>query len=103
MKFHKYLLALPFLLSCNSYNDKMNNFLKNKKIIETSLDTNQARDQRFREITGYDEMDDSLSIGTVYPHPELVDSIRYLKLEKEFFKNELKQLEYSKDSLQKLK
>ena len=96
------LLAIPFL-SCNTYNNKMNKFLSNKKTIETLIDSNQARDQRFRMITGYDEIYDSLSTTTVYPHPELVDRIYYLKLEKEFLNNYLKKVEYSIDSLQKLK
>lgn len=81
----------------------MNRFLNYKKNIETTIDSNEARDQRFRIITGYNEIYDSITINKQYPDPELVDSISYLKLEKEYLKNELNKVEYSIDSLQKLK
>lgn len=103
MKQYLLIMVITFLFSCSSYNNKMNGLLKNKKIVETAIDSNHARDQRFRQITGYNEINDSLSIGTVYPHPELVDSIYYLKTENEYLKNALKEIEYSIDSLQKLK
>lgn len=98
------LLFLPVVFfSCNSYNDKMNNLLNSKKNIETAIDSNHAKDQRFRDVTGYSEILDSLSTPTEYKNPELVDSIYSLKIEKEFLSNELKRVEYSIDSLQKLK
>ena len=81
----------------------MNGFLNYKKNIETAIDSNQARDQRFRLMTGYNEIYDSITMNKQYPYPELVDSISYLKLEKGFLKNELNKIEYSIDSLQKLK
>ena len=95
-------LAVTFL-GCNSYNDKMNGLLGNKRNIEIAIDSNQSRDQRFRDITGYSEILDSLSISPEYKHPELVDSIYDLKIEKEFLNDKLKKIEYSIDSLQKLK
>ncbi len=47
-------------------------------------------------------MDDSLFINKQYPHQELIDSIDYLKLEKEYLNDKLKEVIYSIDSLQKL-
>lgn len=81
----------------------MNKVLSEKKIIEIRLDTINQQDQRFRLITGYNEMDDSLALNTQYSHPELVDSIYYLKLEKGFLNDRLEKIKYSIDSLQKLK
>ena len=81
----------------------MNKLLSEKKDIEIMIDTVDQQNQRFRLITGYDEMDDSLALNTQYPHPELVDSIYYLKLEKNFLEDRLKEVSYSIDSLQKLK
>ncbi|MEO6704802.1 MAG: hypothetical protein ABIN04_03010, partial [Ginsengibacter sp.] len=60
-------------------------------------------DQRLRLLTGYDELTDSIVINPVYNHHELVDSIYYLKTEKEWLKSELKNINYSIDSLSKLK
>lgn len=90
------------LFSCNSKNDKINSLLSKKKFFENRIDSINVKDERYRSVTGYNEMDDSLSIGTTYPHPELVDSIDYLKLEKQLLTNRLKQIIYSIDSLQKL-
>jgi hypothetical protein len=81
----------------------MNDYLFRKKNIETRIDSNIESDNRFRAITGYSETLDSLSIAPKYEHPELVDSIRYLKEEKKFLNSELQKIEYSIDSLQKLK
>ena len=97
------IFLLATFSSCNSYHDKMSGLLGNKKDIEIAIDSNQAKDQRFREITGYSEILDSLSTSTEYEHPELVDSIFGLKIEKEFLSNELKKIKYSIDSLEKLK
>jgi hypothetical protein len=74
-----------------------------KKENEVRIDTGKAREDRFRLITGYDEIDDSTTIGKVYPHQELVDSIQYLKMEREYLNGELEKLKYSIDSLQKLR
>ena len=81
----------------------MNAFLKRKKNIEIRIDSGNARESRFRLITGYDERLDSLSIAPVYSHPELVDSIQYLKTEREYLNKWLEELKYSIDSLQKLR
>jgi len=102
----KFLLAstiILFFISCNSYNASMNKLLSEKKIIEIRIDTINQQDQRFRLITGYNEMDDSLALNTLYPHPELVDSIYFLKLQKGFLNDRLEKVKYSIDSLQKLK
>lgn len=61
------------------------------------------RDQRFRLLTGYSEILDSLSISPNYSHPEMIDSIDYLKVEKSYLESELKKVSYSIDSLEKLK
>ena len=103
---NKSLFIISIILvfvGCNSYNKKMNRFLSEKKDIEIMLDTINQQDHRFRLITGYDEMDDSLALNTQYPHSELVDSIYYLKLERNFLEVRLKEISYSIDSLQKLK
>ena len=81
----------------------MNKLLSVKKKIEIKLDSNKARDSRFRDITGYDEIYDSITLDKQYPHPELVDSIWYLKTEKAFLVQELEKIKYSIDSLGKLK
>lgn len=96
------LLLMCILLSCNSKDDKMNSFLSTKKQIENRIDSNNTKDRRFRSLTGYNEMDDSLFINKQYPHQELIDSIDYLKLEKEYLNDKLKEVIYSIDSLQKL-
>lgn len=101
------ILLIPIVsiigLSCNSYNDKMNKFLSEKKQIENRIDSNQQKDKRFRDVTGYNEMDDSLALHKTYPSPELVDSINYIKDDNEFLKTRLDKVNYSIDSLQKLK
>jgi len=102
----KYLFILCLAVSgfnCNSYNDKMNTFLKQKKNIEIIIDSNYAKQERFRLITGYDEIYDSITLNKVYPHPELVDSIWFLKQQNPYLINELEKVKYSIDSLQKLK
>lgn len=99
----KYLLLSIVFASCNTYNNKMNDLLQNKKRIETLLDSNHVRDQRFRDLTGYNEIYDSISIGATYPHSELVDSIWNMKSENKILDDELKNTQYSIDSLQKLK
>lgn len=81
----------------------MNILLQDKKVLETSIKNNSDADQRLRLLTGYDELTDSIVINPVYNHPELVDSIYYLKTEKEWLKSELKNINYSIDSLSKLK
>jgi hypothetical protein len=91
------------IYGCNSYNRQMNNFLVQKKDIEIKIDSNNQRDQRLRVLTGYSEILDSLSVAPQYQHPELVDSIRYLKEEKLLLENNLQKIKYSIDSLQKLK
>lgn len=96
------MLVTTILFSCNSKNDKMNSLLSKKKFIEDRIDSIIVKDERYRSITGYNEMDDSLSVRTTYPHPELVDSIDYLKIEKELLISRLNQITYSVDSLQKL-
>ena len=104
MKKSLFIISIILLfISCNSYNKEMNKLLSEKKDIEIMIDTVDQQNQRFRLITGYDEMDDSLALNTQYPHPELVDSIYYLKLEKNFLEDRLKEVSYSIDSLQKLK
>ena len=103
---NKSLFIISIILlfvGCNSYNKKMNRLLSEKKDIEIMIDTINQQDHRFRLITGYDEMDDSLGLNKQYPNSELVDSIDYLKLEKTFLENKLKEVSYSIDSLQKLK
>jgi hypothetical protein len=98
------LISMAFLWSCSdSYNSKMNGLLRFKKEIETRIDSNKAQDDRFREITGYSEIDDSIGLNKSYPHPELVDSIQTMKFENELLVRELQKTEYSIDSLQKLK
>jgi|GEM_PF-4654613 len=97
------VIIILFFAACNGYNKKMNKLLSEKKFFEIRIDTINQQDQRFRLITGYNEMDDSLALNTQYPHPELVDSIYYLKLEKQFLEDKLKEVSYSIDSLEKLK
>lgn len=92
-----------FLFSCNSRNDQMNMLLHTKKEVEVRIDSNNSRNIRFRNLTGYNEMNDSLGIDTKYQQPELVDSIYFMKLENEYLQSVLKQTEYSIDSLQKLR
>lgn len=98
-----FIVSIILLVGCNSYNKKMTRLLSEKKDIEIRIDTINQQDHRFRLITGYDEIDDSLGLNKQYPSSELVDSIDYLKLEKTFLENKLKEVSYSIDSLQKLK
>lgn len=99
----KFAAVAILLFGCNSYNDQMNKLLSTKKEIEVRIDSNHSRDIRFRDITGYSEMDDSLVIGMKYPNPELIDSIHFMKQENEYLKSELIKIQYSIDSLQKLR
>lgn len=59
----KAILLFFVILGCNSYNKRMNQLLSDKKIIEIKIDSNNEKDKRFREITGYNELDDSISIN----------------------------------------
>lgn len=81
----------------------MNSLLKSKKNLEIIIDSTNEKEARFKSITGYSEMDDSLALNTTYPHPELVDSIYYLKEQREYSNNEREKVKYSIDSLQKLR
>lgn len=81
----------------------MNTLLSEKKFIEVRIDTINQQDDRFRLVTRYNEMDDSLTLNPQYLHQELVDSIHYLKIEKEFLNDKLEKIKYSIDSLEKLK
>ncbi len=99
----KFLFSAFVIIGCNAHNDKMNALLSQKKNIETVYNNCEARETRYRQITGYNEIYDSIEINKVYPHPELVDSIDNLKIEKEYLKTALIEVEYSIDSLSKLK
>lgn len=82
-------ILLFTIISCNSYNKKMNGFLKDKKNIEITIDKINARDQRFRLLTGNSEILDSLSISPNYKYPKLVDSIYFMKEMKDYLEEDL--------------
>jgi len=81
----------------------MNSFLKNKKVIELSIDTTTQIKDSLLPIIGYTEIYDSIKARGYFLHPELVDSFMHLKEKIKYLKSELQQVEYSIDSLQRLK
>ena len=100
------LFSACVIIGCNAYsnyNSNMNDLLIQKKSIEVLFKDCEVHESKYREITGYNEIYDSIETNRVYPHPELVDSIAYLKIEKDYLKRKLEEVKYSIDSLSKLK
>ncbi len=102
------------MLSCNSYNSKMNSLLSEKKQLEDSIETNVKKSYEFKAI-----IDKAISDRTesIYLGKSFNEKVEIAKVEDEkiwqkvysinlrikHFQEKLPQIVYSIDSLTKLK
>ena len=108
-------MALATLvLSCNSYNSRMNSLLSEKKQLEDSIETNVKKSYEFKKI-----LDKAISDRTesIYLGKSFNEKVEIAKVEDEkiwqnvystnlrikYFQEKLPQIVYSIDSLAKLK